>query len=324
MNEYRHVCFKDLENYVKKSDYFGGLTSDEQKWIRQNLDVPSMDDLQEKYGGIVEKTYEEIKELVDAALLNPFCTYVVTDFQTIYESNNENEVWGLTTEPSEVYSIVLNPISSNQFSQNVEVLKDGVAMNWIVKYDFTQKVLKDGTKTKGEIVYLQDEHNNRAYYDFKNIKFKVYLDSSDVSGLRNSGHYHLYTFSYIDSNRNVVENSKEASNNHFDQDCYENVFLGVTRNNHFFGGFKQNLFLNTCEFNKFEWNTFNNKFEGGVTYVTGSVQNALIDTTSYDSALSKEFKMLRNQQESTPIFVVTTCDVETLTNQIDVVKLKAR
>jgi hypothetical protein len=89
-------------------------------------------------------------------------------------------------------------------------------MNWIVKYDFTQKVFNDDIKTKGEIVYLQDENNNRAYYDFKNIKFKMYLDSSDASGLKNDGDYHLYTFSYIDNKGNIVENSKEAFNNHFD------------------------------------------------------------------------------------------------------------
>ena len=57
MNEYRHVCFKDLENYYKKTDYFSGLTYDEKKLIRQNLEVVSLDQLSEKEGGIIEGTY---------------------------------------------------------------------------------------------------------------------------------------------------------------------------------------------------------------------------------------------------------------------------
>lgn len=328
MNDYRHVCFKDLENYFKKSDYFGGLSDLEIESIRTNLDVPSIKDLNEKQGGIVELTYEELKLKVDESNLNPYCTYVITDFRTIYESNVEvngtKETWGTeTNHPSTEYSIILNPISKNQFSSNVEILEQGIAKNWIVRYDFNQETLSDGTLTKGKIIYLQDENNNSAYYDFKNIKFRMYLNVQDVTTLSSSGYYDLYTFSYHSGNK-FIENSQEAYNNTFEINCYENVFLGETVNNIFYGGFKNNMFISDCKYNKFEWNTSGNKFTSNITYAQGSIQNALVETSSYDSAISKEFKMLNNQSGTSPIFVVTTLDADTLTTQISIIELNKR
>lgn len=328
MNDYRHVCFKDLKNYFKRSDYFEEFTDYEKKLIRKNLEIPSINDVSEKVGGIIESTYKDLKELADSNSLNTFCTYIISDFQTIYESNVEingvKETWGTeTNHPSTKYSIVLNPISKNQFSQNVEILEQGVAKNWIVRYDFNQETLSDGTLTKGKIIYLQDENNNSAYYDFKNIKFRVYLNAQDVITLSSNGYYDLYTFSYHSGNK-FVENSKEAYNNTFEINCYENVFLGETVNNVFYGGFKNNVFTSDCKFNKFEWNTFGNKFTSNITYTQGSIQNALVETSSYDSAISKELKMLNNQSGTSPIFVVTTLDADTLTTQISTIELNKR
>lgn len=328
MSDYRHVCFKDLENYWRKNDQFEGLSDYEKKLIRINLKVPSNEELKEKQGGIVELTYEQLKLKVDQSDLNPYCTYIITDFRTIYESNVETngvrETWGTETSqhPSTEYSIVLNPISKNQFSQNVEILEDDVAKNWIVKYDFNQETLSDGTLTKGKITYLQDENNNSAYYDFKNIRFRVYLNAQDVtnSNSLSSGNQDLYTFSSYSGNK-FIENSHEAYNNKFEVDCYENVFLGKTENNIFYGGFKNNMFTSDCRCNKFEWNTFGNKFTSSITYAQGSIQNALVETSSYDSAISKEFKMLNNQSGASPIFVITTLDADTLTTQLSIIEL---
>jgi hypothetical protein len=65
MNEYRHVCFKDLKNYFKRDDYFGNLLDSEKKLIRENLQVASVDDIKERESGVAEGTYEEIKYLAD-------------------------------------------------------------------------------------------------------------------------------------------------------------------------------------------------------------------------------------------------------------------
>ena len=33
----RHVCLKDLENYLNKAEYLGGYTPTEQKQVRKNI-----------------------------------------------------------------------------------------------------------------------------------------------------------------------------------------------------------------------------------------------------------------------------------------------
>lgn len=310
MNEYRHVCFKDLENYVKRDEYFGNLSEAELEQIRHNLNVPSKTEA----GNVCEGTYADIKRLVDQDNLNLGSTYVITDFQTIYKC--DDEVWGLEVQPSQVYKIILTPASSNSFNPVVSVLKDDVVMPWEVRYSFTPEAILDGIYTKGKITYLKDEKNNSAYYDFKNIKFKKTLLSSEVSGLIQDSILPMYTFSSLVDGV-CVENSSEAINNQFDQDCYGNVFMGNTKNNHFYGGFKNNLFIKDCQYNTFEWNTVNNKFTESVQHTKGTLQNATVNSTQYDTAINKEFKMVSTLNAGqAPVFVVTYIDGNTLTNQV--------
>lgn len=321
MIDYRHVCFKDLENYFKRSDYFGNLSESEKSQIRKNLNLPTTNDLKDRENGFVEDTYENIKKLVDNNQLSLNNIYIINDFQSIYRSNKGN-VFGLNNFPSKVYSLVLKPISSNQFSKDVQIIENGIAKDWIVRYNFDQKDL-DGIKTKGEIIYMQDQNNNSAYYDFKNIRYTVHLDSSDLSVLQNGGDYVVYTFNKFE-NGEFVDNSDSVNvmNNTFDQNCFTNVFLGETCNNHFYGGFKENIFTQSCKNNKFEWNTFGNKFTGNVNCTQGSIQNAKVTTTVFESAISKEFKTIHTLETSDPVFVVTYLDGETLTTQV--IKLNKR
>lgn len=315
-NEYRHVCFKDLENYFKIDDYFSNLTDSEIKLIQKNLNVPSTDDIKQQQTGIVEGSYLQIKELVDSNNLNVSCRYIVNDFQTIYISNT-GEVWGQDKNPSRIYSVLLTPISSNTFSNRVSLLENDILLKWEVLYDFTQEELKPGIFNKGKITYLKDQNNNSAYYDFKNVLFNVTLKSSEIQGLLQDVSINMYTFSKINQLR-CEDNSESSSviNNQFEQDCYENVFLGDTNNNHFYGGFKKNLFAKGCQYCKFEWNTTNNKFIEKISYSQGSIQNAYVTGTSYDTYISKEFRMVNSLQGTEPIFIVTFIDGDTLATQI--------
>lgn len=309
MNEFRHVCFKDLENYVRKDDYFENYTDVEKQAIRTNLGIASST-------GVIEGSYNEIKQLVLSNQLLLQNKYVVTDFQTIYTSNT-GETWGLNINPSKVYSVILTPTSSNTFDPRVSLLYEGMPLNWEVRYDFNEESLPDGTTTKGKITYLKDQNNNSAYYDFKNYKFRVNLKSSDIQGLPFDVSLNVFTFSKLQGMQ-VVDNSDDESvyNNQFDEDCWNNVFVGATSNNHFYGGFKNNLFAKGCEYNKFEWNMTNNKFTEKVSYTQGSVKNAIVNTTNYDSSVSKEFRMLQVSNTSEPVFVVTYFDGDTLTTQV--------
>ena len=316
MSDYRHVCFKDLENYFKRSDYFGNLKEVEKEQIRKNLNLPTIDDIQDREEGVVEDTYENIKKLADEGKLNLNSLYIINDFQTIYESNT-GYVWGTDDlVPSAVYSIILHPISTNQFSVNVEVMENGIVKNWVVRYDITQKEIR-GIKTKGEIIYLQDQNNNIAHYDFKNIRYEIYVLSTYVPALDKDTWFNLYTFSRYEDGE-FVDNSESSyvMNNTFEKNCSQNIFLGDTYNNYFCGGFKNNIFTKNCTNNKFEWDTSGNKFTGNISYTQGSIQNAEVTTTVFESAISKEFKMVHTTTGSDPVFVVTYLDGDTLTNQV--------
>ena len=312
MNDYRHVCFKDLDNYWRKDDYFDNLSDSAKTQIKKNLGL----DLFESK--IIEADYETIKELADTNQLNLGNTYIVNDFQTIYLSNT-NEVFGLDNVPSKVYSIILTPISENQFSKDVLVLENNIAKSWIVRYDFRQEVI-NGIKTKGKITYLQDQNNNVAYYDFKNIRTSMQLENSDYNSLLQSGNYLLYTFNKFE-NGEFVDSSDDSNivNNIFEQNCYGNAFLSETQNNHFCGGFKNNLFTSVCKNNKFEWDTYNNKFVCNILNSHGTLNNALVTDVNliFDSSISKEFRMLQKIDNTIkPVIVAIYFDGETLTNQI--------
>lgn len=314
MTQFRHVCFKDLKNYFRIDDYFGNLSDSEKQLVRTNLNVPSIDNIISQ--STIKGTYKEIKALSDTKSLLLQNKYIISDFQTIYEANN-GEVWGNVLYPSKVYSIILTPTSTSTFDRRVSLIYNGTPLDWEVCYDFKQETLSDGTKTKGRITYLKDQNNNSAYYDFKNYRFEVLLKNSEVPGLPYDTTLAMYTFSKLNG-LDCQENSDNPDifNNHFDEDCWVNVFMGSTNNNQFFGGFKNNLFIKGCEYNKFEWNTSNNKFLEKVSYTQGSIQNAYVQNTNYDSSISKEFRMLHSLDTSEPVFVVTYLDGDTLTNQV--------
>lgn len=308
MTDYRHVCFKDLNHYFKRDDYFSDLTSKEKKLIKKNLGIADTE--KEDNGFVVKGTYSEIKNLADSGKLNINSVYIITDYRTIYKSNI-GEVWGDAINPSKVYSIVLTPISEYEFGKDVIMMYKDKVLNWEVRYDFSEEDL--GTqKTRGKILYLKDQNNNSAYYDFKNIRTRVKIKSTDISGIMVESELDLYTFNEATRTPTIfVENSDDSHtvNNCFEQDCYSNVFLGITHNNTFAGGFKNNLFLTNCQFNKFGYNTHNNKFEDVVMYCSGSIRNKNIK--ELDNTIEKEFVAVGND------FAIKYLDNDTLTYQIE-------
>ena len=314
MSDYRHVCFKDLENYWRKDEYFDNLSSGEIIKIKKNLDL--LDSTKQVVG-----TYDEIKAISDAEDLNISSTYVITDFQTIYESSGDVFGLGNGETSSKVYSIYLTPINNKQFSKDVQVAENGEAKSWIVRYDFEQKTLRDKNgdeiKTKGTITYLQDQNNNSAYYDFKNVKVRKHLNSSDYSSLTKDDEYLLYTFNEFDGEKFIdCSDDMRIVNNTFEKNCANNIFLNTTCNNHFSGGFKNNIFFGTCENNKFDWNTSDNIFKCNITHTQGSVQNVTITNLSvFGNIISKEFKLVQGNINQS-LYIVTYFDGDTLTNQI--------
>lgn len=62
----RHVCLKDLENYLKKAEYLGGYTPVEQRQVRKNIGAIGEADLasyitETKF---IPLTYVELVDLI--------------------------------------------------------------------------------------------------------------------------------------------------------------------------------------------------------------------------------------------------------------------
>lgn len=259
----RWACIHDLNNYFKKKDLLGGLTEPEKAQLRSNIGV--FDNFGED-GGQVEVTASTLNTMVNKKALVPGARYKVTDFQTIYTSNN-NETWGVDKNPSQKYELILVANTEERLDPRATIVGHE---NWYVEYDITPKVLSDGTVTKGTITFLRDENDNSAYYDFKNIKFR-----------RNNTDY--YTFSEIVNG--VVKDSSCLHNTKYNtlgKDCYNNVFLGDTYNNIMQQGCVNNTFWKGCHNSTIGWESTNNTFYEAVRFVSGSMFNKLFkvgDTT---------------------------------------------
>lgn len=183
---FRHVCFKDLENYFKISDYFENLTQNEKGIVKRNLGI------EDSY---CKDSHQVIKELVQNRNLIPGGIYVITDYQFMDDGY-----------PSEQYQIVTRAANNSVLDNKVTVIKDGVAMDWDVRYNILEG-------QRGTITYLKDQNGNEAYYDFKSKR--VYIESV--------GKY-LPTFSKF-KNGEYVECSNEVYNVTIDQKSNNNTFI---------------------------------------------------------------------------------------------------
>ena len=85
--DYRHVLFKDLKNYLNKRDYLSGFTPTEQAWIRKNIGAASADAVEAIKGKAISVTYDELENKIENESLVVGAVYLITDFQTIYQSN---------------------------------------------------------------------------------------------------------------------------------------------------------------------------------------------------------------------------------------------
>lgn len=276
LTKQRVACLHDLNNYFKKKDLLGGLTELEQARLRLNIGIldPSTDD------SLISKvTYAAFNDIRIKQMLIPGKKYIISDYQTIYTSNvivNGTPVsWGTNNSenPSQVYELLVTAISTSEIDKNVIALNKD--RKWDITYDPEKHNLPDGVETKGTILSLKDNHNNKCYYDFKNIKTRVY--KSDLKNMINSSYIDLYTFSEI-SNNLAIETSEFGTvrNNMIEEDSYGNVFIGDTYNNVIYSDCSNNLFIKGAHDNVFTWSTINNKFEEEVCYLNGSLANKTI------------------------------------------------
>ena len=247
---FKHVLFKDLKPYLKRTDYLSGFTAAEQAFIRQNIGALSQIELNMQLKNDVHKvTYDELVELIDKSALNPGQMYLITDYQTIYSStqlNSEGKLitWGLDVHPSEVYKVLTTAYSNTALLPQAFILDN----NCIIEYDVNKEQLDDGVFTKGKIKYMLDSNRNQANFDFKNWKF---IKSDNI--------YHLFSNT----------KGKDNSNNCYYNNCClltNTVFIGKIENtfikgdNNFINSDITNLFgeLSNCTINSDEIGLANN------------------------------------------------------------------
>ena len=307
-NEFKHVCFKDLENYIQRDDYFASYSEEEKELIRKNLGITG-----DNEGGfnptVIIGTYDYIKNLVDLAQLKIGYVYIINNFRSIYSVGNE--VLGLTKIPSTEYYLMLRPISSSKFDPRVslQAISEGATSTgaqWQVEYSIYSKQLIDGSYDRGQITYLKDQNNNSAYYDFKNIRFKRTIEELNKGADTYDQDQYLYTFSL-----NGVDSSETTSckNNILQKGAYDNVFLGITQNNTLAADVHSNTFFKTCENNIFDYGTRNNYILNDIRQCKGAVHDKeLAEIISMQCP--KEFNVLDDKQ------VLVYLDSQTQTFQI--------
>lgn len=319
MDYNRHVCFGDLENYLRRDSYLDKYSPLEQKQIRKNIGAIGESEL----ASYITKerctylTHEELVDLVHNDGLGIGQIYAITDFQTIYQSNVQvspgiYQTCGLDINPSKVYTILTIALSHNKLFSRVIVDSEDYDKSgkWIVEYDYEPEVLSDGISTKGKITYLKDTNNNVAYYDFKNIKSRRSKSSLQELGINiNSDYLDLYTFNT--QNFDEASESFNVYNNYFESGAKDNVFIGnECYNNVFEGGFRNNTFASSCHSNQFQFDTFNNTFKSSVIYLTGSFNNRKFIDNEYTSLdIDKQISKVDEG------YVLTYLDPDTLTLQ---------
>lgn len=304
-NQFRHVCLKDLDNYIKRDTYFSDFTEEEIRQIQKNLGISISTTDSEHNPTLISGTYTQIVQQQQLGNLKVGYVYVIKDFRSIY-LDRDNKVCGTDSSiPSQQYWVFLTPISGNMFDKRVSLYQPqslSNCMNWIVEYDITMKACAE---SKGTITYLKDSNNNYAYYDFKNIKFKKTL--SELS--KGPTTYTLDTYLYTFDNGGNDASETFCKNNHLEKGADRNVFLGNTQNVTLAADCHDNIFFKNCENCTFDYGTYGNFFQDNVIRCKGAVhEKQLGSITSLNNP--KQFDILNDKE------VMVYLDSQTQTYQI--------
>ena len=293
-NDFRHVCYKDLKNYIERDKYFSDFTKEEIELIQKNLGIVNNQD-QSYNPTVIIGTYDEIYNQASRSNLKIGYKYVIKDFRSIYSDEDGNICGTDNFMPSKEYTMFLTPSSTSTFDKRVQIVNGDLStanpIDWIVEYDIRKKIFSNGTTNKGTITYLKDTNNNSAYYDFKNIKFKKRLEDLNKGATTYNEDTYLYTF---DNGGNDASNSI-CKNNHLEYGAYRNVFLGNTQNVTLSADCHDNIFFKNCENCNFDYGTYNNYFKDNVIRCSGSVHEKELDSITSNN-YPKRFDILEDRE----------------------------
>ena len=269
-NQFRHVCLKDLENYIKRDEYFSDFSDEEKAIIKKNLGITTSGEFSE-YDPIVHLlTYDTVLQLKESEELKVGHVYVIQDFQTIYSDGSDGVMKGKT------YWLFLHPTSKSTFDPRVGIFCPEDSNNnyskWTVEYDIARSEVATGEYNKGTITYLKDQNNNEAFYDFKNIKFKKTLD--ELKDLPKT--YTKDTYFYTFDNDGLDGSEHGWKNNRLGKGAIRNIFLNDTENTSIESDCHDNVFAGGCINSRFGYGTFKNIFKDTVYNCIGVLNNAKV------------------------------------------------
>ena len=250
----------------------------------------------------ISVTYTELVNLINTSTLIVGGTYIIIDFQTVYDQMDFNAGGSLkptlvtktgATEQIWVYALSNNQIASKAYSATYP--KDQIQYDWT--YNTT---LVNGSPAKGRISERIDENNNRTDYDHREIKFIRYDDGAgNFTVINDNGNAsgEFLTFVQNFTGGTVKDNwlgdfysigalfGQEYGNNVFSGELvisnnssslfYNNTFSGDVNSNTFIGKVYSNTFSGNVYSNTFSGEVYNNTFSGIVNNNTfsGHVRN---------------------------------------------------
>jgi hypothetical protein len=258
----------------------------------------------------ISATYAEFYTLITGGNLQVGRTYILVDFQTVYDQMDFDAGGSLkptlTTKTGSVEQIWVYALSSNQIAKKAY---SATYPNDQIQYDWTYNTtFVNGSPAKGRISERIDENNNRTDYDHREIKFirydngagnfTVINDNGNASGefltfVQNFtggtvkdnwlGDFYsvgasvgqeyannVFHGSFVVSNTSSAAFYSNTFSGTFSGDVYSNTFSGEVNNNTFSGDVYNNTFSGDVNSNTFSGNVYSNTFSNNVYYNTFS------------------------------------------------------
>ena len=138
------------------------------------------------FDGFEEITWSALKTLRDSSGLTPGKQYRITDYNTTTSQEN-------TQAAGHQFDIIVVADSVNKLNENARAIRhsgdtyfSGSTLEaWELKYDIDNDTTKfawanTGATGRGVIYYMKDEWNNECPYDFKNIQFARWEQTTPV------------------------------------------------------------------------------------------------------------------------------------------------
>ena len=233
--------------------------------------------------------YAEFYNLITNSQLVVGKTYIIMDFQTVYDQMDFDAGGSLkptlltktgATEQIWVLALAPNQIASQAYSATYP--------NDKIQYDWTYNTtLVNGSPAKGRISERIDENNNRTDYDHREIKFIRYDDGAgNFTVINDNGNASGEFLTFVQNfTVGIVKDNwlgdfysigallgQEYANNVFNGGLVvSNTSSSLFYNNTFSGSYvNNNTFSGYVNINTFSGDVYNNTFSGGVNTNTFS------------------------------------------------------